>query len=515
MAKIRFENGTVVNFDGTPTPADVEEVALKLGITTQKSPEVPSAQKPLIDRIVESPLSKGIQSFFPGAKLGEAVGTSIAATGQALKGDFKGAKNIIQSQVPVKQVAGDVIGALALPASMTIGGGTGATAISRLASAGAKYGASGAITSLGKSMAEGKDNSQIAKETLTGGAIGFGLGAGVQGVSELAPLVKSGVNKLLAQTSDTPEEAFKIINSRPVASAQIGKATPEGALKNTQEAVRGLRTTLTKEWDDGVGKIADEYTGVRVGLPSKMTSTLDKVDELVGGIENMPQNKASISAQELIKLQTEINGIARKPAFLLSPQGASVRKLADELKSLGVNTFGGDAGSYATLYKNYSAKKGVLDAADDIVRAYKTGKPITQVTAQNRLQKIFDENKVPYLSAIRELENLTGKDVLSQIAASKFQGILPKTPSVGGDIWTKTLKILTLPLTSPRGAAWLSQAMNAGKSPTLRAGVNVAIPAISSSVAVPQESLPPEESISSTNTTTFSPEVQRILNMQQ
>ena len=32
MAKITFEDGTVVNFDGTPTPKDVEEVANQLKI---------------------------------------------------------------------------------------------------------------------------------------------------------------------------------------------------------------------------------------------------------------------------------------------------------------------------------------------------------------------------------------------------------------------------------------------------------------------------------------------------
>lgn len=35
MAKIRFETGQVVNFDGNPTPQDVEEVAQRLGITKQ------------------------------------------------------------------------------------------------------------------------------------------------------------------------------------------------------------------------------------------------------------------------------------------------------------------------------------------------------------------------------------------------------------------------------------------------------------------------------------------------
>jgi hypothetical protein len=33
MAKIRFSNGTVVNFNGNPTPQDVEEVAAQMGRT--------------------------------------------------------------------------------------------------------------------------------------------------------------------------------------------------------------------------------------------------------------------------------------------------------------------------------------------------------------------------------------------------------------------------------------------------------------------------------------------------
>src|SRR3990167_493978 len=41
MAKIRFENGTVVNFDGDPTPEDVEEVAQKLNLKSGGFPLPP------------------------------------------------------------------------------------------------------------------------------------------------------------------------------------------------------------------------------------------------------------------------------------------------------------------------------------------------------------------------------------------------------------------------------------------------------------------------------------------
>jgi hypothetical protein len=44
MAKIKFENGTVVNFNGNPTPKDVEEVASRLGLQKKVSPFNPNAQ---------------------------------------------------------------------------------------------------------------------------------------------------------------------------------------------------------------------------------------------------------------------------------------------------------------------------------------------------------------------------------------------------------------------------------------------------------------------------------------
>ena len=39
MAKIRFETGQVINFDGDPTPEDIEEVAKSLQLSSQKTQE--------------------------------------------------------------------------------------------------------------------------------------------------------------------------------------------------------------------------------------------------------------------------------------------------------------------------------------------------------------------------------------------------------------------------------------------------------------------------------------------
>lgn len=53
MAKIRFENGTVVNFDGNPTPQDVDFVAKQIGIT-------PSSSQPSIEQQKQQRISQGL-----------------------------------------------------------------------------------------------------------------------------------------------------------------------------------------------------------------------------------------------------------------------------------------------------------------------------------------------------------------------------------------------------------------------------------------------------------------------
>jgi hypothetical protein len=46
MAIIRFENGVSVNFNGTPTPEDIEEVAKKMALEKQEEPSEPGADRP-------------------------------------------------------------------------------------------------------------------------------------------------------------------------------------------------------------------------------------------------------------------------------------------------------------------------------------------------------------------------------------------------------------------------------------------------------------------------------------
>lgn len=64
MATITFENGQSVNFEGTPTPQDVEEVALKLGIKKQD-------KNNMLQKFAQNVLVR------PATRVGQVIGTGI------------------------------------------------------------------------------------------------------------------------------------------------------------------------------------------------------------------------------------------------------------------------------------------------------------------------------------------------------------------------------------------------------------------------------------------------------
>lgn len=290
------------------------------------------------------------------------------------------------------------------------------------------------------------------------GLTGAKAGATVakEGATLAADMALKNTPKLLSYTSEVPEAAFKLLKERipQVETALKAGSTPETALNTVRQGVRNFRKTLSSEWDQGVNTIVKENTGVKFGLGDNLANKLLKISDEFG-IE-VPENLKGISASETIGLLKKINEL---PSAMLtfSPKGSLVREVKTALKDAAIKAFGGEKGSFSNLYSNYSSKKGVLDAANDIVNAYAEGRPIKDATAMSRLTKIFDENKPAYLNAILDLEKATGKDLLSEITATKFTKKLPTVSSLKGGLTEKALKLLILPLTSPRGVMWIQK----------------------------------------------------------
>lgn len=413
-------------------------------------------------------IAGGLDAVFGGGKVGEAIGTLAAKSG--LTGLSPEERKLVSDGPNAREVAGSALRSAAL--FTPVGKVAGALGGGALANIGA-----GAVAGYGYDVASNLEAGKQGLSTLAPGAgtaIGAAVPGSIEGVRAIGNAVGTALPKLLSYTSDVPEKAFEQLLQRrePVAKAIKAGATPESALRNTQEAVRGLRTSLTQEWADSSVQIIDEFKGKRIGFGDKAMKMMEKVADDFP-LET-PINPKSMSVKETMELMKSVNELYSKRAVKESAQGITVRKFKEFLETEMVGKFGGKQGSVAKLYANYSSKKGVLDAANDIVKAYSTGKPIQQSTALGRLQALFNENKSAYLDAILDLEKATGKDLLSQITASKFSGKMPNrlasVSSSGGlnapkGIMDKALDLLILPLSSPRSAAWIARNLGGAKAP--------------------------------------------------
>ena len=297
-----------------------------------------------------------------------------------------------------------------------------------------------------------------------------------KGFTKLGEVAKKGTTKLLSITSDAPEEAIKILQEREIPIQKIKTSSPEKSLSLAQGSVKNLRNTLTKEWQQGINQLKKQLTGKKIVLNKQETKLLNKLSDDFG-IDIPLDKKISMLGQKTIvkemgveralELNKSINELLSKPLIREGEKGAFVRKF----KSMLDNKLGEFEG-VDNFLKQYSVSKQVFDEADKILRTYKQGNPITQKSAMNRLSSIFDEGNSHYLKAITELEKRTGVDILGEVASTKFKDILPSSiTKISGGLSTKVgllekgLKLLALPITSPRGTAMILKNL---KSPNIK-----------------------------------------------
>lgn len=139
------------------------------------------AEHPKFD-ILNNPVTRGVQAVFPGKKVGESLGTIIAAGGRAVQGDMKGAGEILETQVPIPQLIGDIVAGGATAASAGL-----AAPASVVGKVGLGAGLGGTISG-GRALSEGKEIEDIAKAAGTGAAIGGAIplvGEAVKGFGRL------------------------------------------------------------------------------------------------------------------------------------------------------------------------------------------------------------------------------------------------------------------------------------------------------------------------------------------
>lgn len=302
-------------------------------------------------------------------------------------------------------------------------------------------------------------------ETDFGKVITPGVGTAVGGVGGgLIGAFSKYATGALSGTSGVPKAALEVSAERaPKVQGLLKTGTsPKEARDVAAGAVKTLRKTMSEEWKAGVDDLVGKYTGRRVGLPEgvagELTDIAGRYNTATKTRITIPQNPQNMSVKELTDTIRDLNAIKYNP---LQPDRA-LMDMKKYLKDLGKGSFN-EGGEFTSLYSKYATKSDILEAADDIVRAYKAKKPTEVTTAINRLQSVFNEGRDEYLKAIQALEGETGVDILSHVAAGKVAPKLPQDPRVGLDL-SDILRWLGVVVTSPRAADSLNKLLTKGMS---------------------------------------------------
>lgn len=313
MTKIKFENGITVNFDGVPTDADIEEVAKS--VSTQQN-QVKQQKNDLLD----NPITRGIQSFFPGKKVGEAIGTGVGAIIAKAKGTYN--QYDLTAPTPL-QVAGDVAQGAATIAGFKGVGSVGSVATKALQSAGL-----GATQFAGKSAAEGGQAKDIIKSGATGALVGAGTSLAISGIGSALEQVKKLPERLInSATGQSKKEilAGKGLSDFVLKEKKIG--TAQGLLDDSQTQITKLNDLINKNLEQSVRKTGGSVTIGR--------------DNLLDEVAKLPEAEGALlkrkDIQDVIQnLAPQAKKLLQKPSLTLT-EANKLRQLVD--RSLGSRAF--------------------------------------------------------------------------------------------------------------------------------------------------------------------------------
>lgn len=418
-----------------------------------------------------------IGNFTGGNKIGESLGTIAAAGGRLFKGDTQGARDIMDTQVPVSRLIGDYGKAFTTVASAGL-----PLSRSFLGSA-AQFGALGAAQGLSQGLSEGRSARDTAVQTAGGAATSAVLG----GVFNLLGKAASATSKAAGSfTSGVPSAALERASQNPDTAKQGVRMSLDEIHTKATDALAGLQKNLTDEFQTGLQtisplpakpvpsplaiqtKLIDDASKIakdfRVGvLPSTKGATgAFNESALVKGGEQSVVNEtlrtigtwtdfSPVGMQDLAERVGALRNFESGTQTKASPiVGKIYNKIADDL----IPTYYPDL---KTLRTNFSNNKTVLDEINAVLNA--TSEKPTQIQgAVSRLDTLFKENRETYLNVIKNLSDRSGTDILSLLAGNEFQKVLPGfvrglggagAISVGASVLNPWL-ILLSPLFSPR-----------------------------------------------------------------
>lgn len=274
--------------------------------------------------------SRAVGRVFPGEKLGEAVGTSIAGIGQFLKGEPERAKEILDTQVKPSEIAGELVN---MGASLTALKGVGL-----VGSLGKRIltniGLGGAISG-GEAVSEDASAGEALRSALKGGSVGAAipiLGSQLRFVGrQIEQLPARFVNSALSRSKKevlqdiakdkVDDFANYVIKSKPTKTAKTLLSDSVDNVKRIGTQVAANLASAVRQSKEKVTIGRDNVLDEIVNSPTAQGALLKRAD-VRGIIERLaPQSKqllqkSSLDLTEANKLRDLLDDTLGDRAFL-------------------------------------------------------------------------------------------------------------------------------------------------------------------------------------------------------
>lgn len=483
MATIQFSNGQEVEFNGNPTPEDVDFVAQQLGIKSNSQPSTPT---PVTPKKKTGEGIKKVLGIFGGAKIGEGIGTKIAKrkfekapaynpagftpsqiaqaeasfkarTGKDIDFSPEATKQkILQSETfkgPTgKELVGDVgqIAVNFVPVGKLVQGLRAGTKALPLVSKVAKP-VGNIATGLGVGYA-----SDVTSKLATGQEKPFtpGVGTAIGGILPTAPYVARGAGRIIGEgLGVSTGTGYGVIKEGMDAALAGGKraedfqaglrgsATPESIVQDAKDSLGKIVQDKRNTYQSQLAEIAKDKTNLDISsINNELKSQLNKFGiKNKGGVLDFSQSTLRFNKSAQADIQTIVDEMKNfglksgdrtaigvdslKRAFqdLYSPS-SEARAFIEGVRKSTRKVLDGVPG-YNELSKTYQDKNGLIE---DIHKSLSLGDKASVDTAFRKLTTALRTNNEVRKELIAELDKASGGFLSSKIAGQQLSEVLPR-----------------------------------------------------------------------------------------
>lgn len=380
----------------------------------------------LYGKVIDNSVTRGIQSFFPGEKLGKIVGSTGRNVVQGVKNvatgkDFFQDNDVDFGGVTPGQALGDTAGAVTSVAGLKLplAGGI-LKGAAKLAGVSAIAGGSGAA-------AEGGDLGDIFSSAMLSGTIGAGLGVAVGGISKgvskvVGALTKKAPAKIYNSTIKNPLQDTKkaILYKGETLGEQLVKKGIKGsdeslftqAIEKISSSEDKLQTILSKSNKTIARKEIEPYLDDLIGLKEATPGLLDDVEKIRNVLKEFPEEIPLSQANQIKRnLYNALDDVAFKIDPNLSTKKEAMKAMARGIKTEIENKTADEAG------------KGVVRSINQELQVFGALKNRT-------LDKIARANK----------NNLLGLGDIGALGTGAVLGMASGGSGVGGALVAETVK---------------------------------------------------------------------------